>query len=223
MLGLIYPSPSSELTLGGFSHSPLLLAGSTALTGEVAPGSLPGRALPSLPFPGPPVPPTPPPAALVVASLSFHTWCSTRMSPSSPCPQSQQVAARTDWEYWRSRLPRGCIMITQAQPSGYMAGPEEVPLSGLWVAQSPYHLARWRGWLSGRFLEWDLQTKSHLLLRNIEQFLSEFLSLTFFFLINIYIKQSSFPSIYFFFLHELTTVVTMVLFLLKYICSLVNQ
>lgn len=112
------------------------------------------------PIPGPTGTSHPTPSSTGSGKPLFSHLVQMRVSPSSPCPQSQQVAARTDWEYWRSRLPRGCIMITQAQPSGYMAGPEEVPLSGPWVAQSPYHLARWRGWLSGRF--WNETCRQNL-------------------------------------------------------------
>ena len=57
VLRLIFPSPSFGLTRGDVFHPPLLPAGSTALTGDVAQRSPPGGALPSVPSAHPPLPP----------------------------------------------------------------------------------------------------------------------------------------------------------------------
>ena len=188
VLGLIYPSPSSELTLVAFSHSPLsplFPAGSTAPTGDVAPGSLPGRALPSLPFPGPPVPPTPPPAALVVASLSFHTWRSVRISPSSPCAQSQQVAACTDRLRVLAVQPATWLHHDHTGSAqwvhGWTRGSAPPPLPSQ-VAPESLPSGQVKGLALRAADSWNetCRQKSHLLLRNIGQFLSEFLSLIFF-------------------------------------------
>lgn len=175
VLRLIYPSPSFGLTRGDVFHPPLLPAGSTALTGDVARRSLPGGALPSVPSVRPPLPPPtpsngsgkPPSSRLVIPALWHKDFPQLH-----PPLWDLSVPAHCSF-YWQLRPPCSCITITQVQcvhgcaECRQEATGDGSPVTTIWPGEGA---GLQRGW----FLEWDLQTKSHLLLRNIEQFLSLF-------------------------------------------------